>query len=137
SAARGESLVRSELSAEAIRLARLLRALLPEPAREPVRELDGLLALMLIHDARRGARVDAAGALVVLAEQGRTRWDRAQLEEGLGAYPPWHATRAALLRRLGRSAEATAAYERAHALAQNQVERRFLERRLATLGRGS
>jgi RNA polymerase sigma-70 factor (ECF subfamily) len=79
SAAQGDALIRRELCSEAIRLARLLRALPPVP----VRELDALLALMLLHDARRDARVDANGEMVPLAEQDRARWDRAQIEEGL------------------------------------------------------
>ena len=54
-------------------------------------------------------------------------------EEELADYHPWHATRADLLRRLGRRDEAIASYRRAHALAQNEVERRFLARRLAEL----
>ena len=77
-AAGGEALVRRELCAEAIRLARLLRALLPEPEGE----VDGLLALMLIADARRDARVGAGGELVLLADQDRTRWHRAEIDEG-------------------------------------------------------
>jgi RNA polymerase sigma-70 factor, ECF subfamily len=212
SAAIGDTLVRHELCAEAIRLARLLRALLPEP--EP--ELDALLALMLLHDSRRSARVNANGELVLLAEQDRTRWNRAQIDEGcalvksvfqggpigpyaieaaiaalhasapraeetdwrqisalygrlfalhrspvvalnraaalsmaegpeaalplvdalrssLEDYHLWHATRADLLRRLGRTAEAVSAYERALELAQNEVEKRFLNRRLEEL----
>jgi RNA polymerase sigma-70 factor (ECF subfamily) len=212
-AAQGEALVRRELCAEAIRLARLLRALLPEP--EP--ELDALLALMLLHDARRETRVDARGELVLLADQDRARWDRAQIDEGralvesalrrgppgayaleaaiaavhaeaaradetdwrqiaglyqrlhalhpsavvalnhaaavsladgpaaalplvealepeLAEYHLWHATRADVLRRLGRAAEAEAAYQRAHALAQNEAERRFLEARAREIG---
>ena len=210
-AAQGGSLVRAELSAEAIRLARLLRALLAIP----IPELDGLLALMLLHDARREARTSGPD-LVLLSDQDRSRWNRAQLDEGralvqgalrLGApgtylleaaiaavhadaprtedtdwrqiaalyerlsalhpspvvalnravalsmadgpaaalplvealaesladYHLWHATRADLLRRLDRRAEALAAYERALALAQNDAERRFLERRLREL----
>jgi RNA polymerase sigma-70 factor, ECF subfamily len=212
SAALGDTLVRHELCAEAIRLAQLLRALLPEP--EP--ELDGLLALMLLHDSRRSARVNANGELVLLAEQDRTRWNRAQIDEGcalvksvfqggpigpyaieaaiaalhasapraeetdwrqisalygrlfalhrspvvalnraaalsmaegpeaalplvdalrssLEDYHLWHATRADLLRRLGRTAEAVSAYQRALELAQNEVEKRFLNRRLEEL----
>jgi RNA polymerase sigma-70 factor (ECF subfamily) len=209
-AAQGEELVRSELCAEAIRLARLLRSLLPSrPA-----EVDGLLALMLLSDARRAARVDASGEIVLLADQDRSLWDRAQIEEGralilsalrrdapgpysleaaiaavhddaaraedtdwrqivllyrrlyevhaspvvalngavavsmafgpavalplvdalaepLVQYHLWHATRAALLRRLGRREESAAAYRRALELAQNDSERRFLSRRLA------
>jgi len=213
SAARGDALLRPDLCAEAIRLARVLRAL--PPVR--VAELDSLLALMLLHDARREARTDAAGELVPLASQDRTKWNRAQIEEGtalvkeaLGRAPPgpyaleaaiaavhaeaaraedtdwaqiaglyerlyalhpspvvalnhavaiamaegpakalalvetlseplagyhlWHATRADLLRRLERREEAAAAYRRAHELAQNEAERRFLARRLAELG---
>ena len=211
-AAQGEALVRRELCAEAIRLARLVRALLPAP--EP--EVDGLLALMLLHDARREARIGPTGELVLLADQDRARWDRAQIDEGralvaaaLRCAPPgayaleaaiaavhggarraeetdwrqvaglydrllarhpspvvalnravavamadgpaaalplvdalaepladyylWHAARADLLRRLGRTGEAAAAYRRAHALTQNEAERRFLAARLAAL----
>ena len=79
SAAQGEALVRGELCAEAIRLARLLRALIPVP----LAEVESLLALMLLHDARRPARQDAAGELVLLSDQDRALWNRAQLEEGL------------------------------------------------------
>jgi RNA polymerase sigma-70 factor (ECF subfamily) len=208
----GDALVRRELCAEAIRLARLLRALLPEPAAE----LDALLALMLLIDARRAARVDDAGDLVRLGDQDRSKWDRAQIDEGLGLiraalrrgpagpyaieaaiaavhaeatlaeetdwtqiaglyerlyalhpspvvalnravavsmakgaeaalplvdelqdelseYHLLHATRADLLRRLGRNDEALDSYRRAHALAQNDVERRFLARRIAAI----
>lgn len=211
-AAQGEALVRRELCAEAIRLARVLRVLLPAP--EP--ELDALLGLMLLHDARSGTRVDAAGELLLLADQDRSRWHRDQIEEGralveaalrpappgpyvleaaiaavhaeaaraedtdwrqiaglyerlyalhpsavvalnravalamaegpaealplvdalsesLADYHLWHATRADLLRRLGRHAEALASYQRAHALARNEAERRFLARRVAEL----
>jgi RNA polymerase sigma-70 factor (ECF subfamily) len=211
-AARGEALVRRELCAEAIRLARTVRRLLPAPEGE----LDALLALMLFHDARRETRADAAGELVLLADQDRARWDRAQIEEGkeilaaalrrgppgpyaleaaiaavhadaaraedtdwrqiaglydllharhpspvvalnraaalsmaegpeaalplvdaladpLSQYHLWHATRADLLRRLGRREEAMAAYRRAHALARNEAERRFLARRAREL----
>jgi RNA polymerase sigma-70 factor (ECF subfamily) len=212
-ASTGDALVRRELCAEAIRLARLLRALL----REPELELDGLLALMLLHDGRRGGRVDEQGELVLLADQDRTRWDHVQLEEGralvratlkrgppgaytleaaiaavhseaacasdtdwpqiaalyerlyalhpapvvglnravavsfaqgpaaalplvnalaepLAGYHLWHSARGDLLRRLGRQEEAAAAYERACELATNDVERRFLARRVTELG---
>ncbi len=74
----GDALLRRELSGEAIRIARLLESLLsgrPEPV--------SLLALLLLHDARREARTDAGGDLVVLDEQDRTRWDRAQITEGI------------------------------------------------------
>jgi RNA polymerase sigma-70 factor (ECF subfamily) len=210
-AASGEELLRTELSGEAIRLARILVAMLP---REP--EARGLLALMLLTDARRPARLDQQGEIVLLEDQDRSLWDAGRIAEGLelsrqaavggpGPYTvqariaavhaeaaraeetdwdrivrlyEWHATiapspivelnlavavamrdgpeaglvaieaieglddyhplhgaRADLLRRLQRTAEATAAYERALALAPNPVERRFLERRLASLRR--
>jgi len=201
--------VRRDLCAEAIRLARLLVALLPS---EP--EAAGLLALMLLHDARRVARTTEGGELILLEDQDRSRWETAEIAEGLsllrgldGAGPPgpyrlqaaiaaehgraarpqdtnwrrvaalygelarrlpspvvelnravavamaegpapglalmaplagdldhyylFHAARADLLRRLGRTAEAAAAYERALGLTANAVERRFLRRRLA------
>jgi RNA polymerase sigma-70 factor (ECF subfamily) len=230
SAARGDALIRREMCAEAIRLARLLRELPPpmlrpsasaRPEAEPpaslrVAELDALLALMLLHDARRDARLDEHGELVPLAEQDRSRWDRAEIADGcalvesvlssappgpyaleaaiaavhaearraeetdwrqiallydrlhaahpspvvalnravavsmasgaqaalplvdalaepLAAYHLWHATRADLLRRLGRREEAREAYRRARELAQNDAERRYLQRRLNEL----
>ncbi len=76
SASSGAELTRASLSAEAIRLGRLLLELLPDP------ELMGLLALMLLHDSRRAARTDAAGELVRLDDQDRSLWNRAQIEEG-------------------------------------------------------
>ncbi len=76
-ASSGDSLVRQELSAEAIRLARVVVSLLPD---EP--EATGLLALMLLHDARREARVGAAGELILLDDQDRGRWDAARIAEG-------------------------------------------------------
>jgi RNA polymerase sigma-70 factor (ECF subfamily) len=79
-ATRGAALLRSDLSAEAIRLARLVRAL---SGPEPPAEVTAILALMLLHDARREARVDAAGDLVLLDEQDRSRWDQAELAEAL------------------------------------------------------
>jgi RNA polymerase sigma-70 factor, ECF subfamily len=69
---------RDELCAEAVRLGRVLRPLLPEES-----TVAGLLALMLLIQSRRAARVDASGALVPLAEQDRARWDRALIDEGL------------------------------------------------------
>ena len=210
-ATRGETLLRSDLSAEAIRLARLLRELM---APRPPAEATGLLALMLLHDARRDARVDAEGDVVLLDEQDRGRWNQAQIAEALplveeafrgGAGPyalqaaiaavhcraprpedtDWaeilrlydqlervqpspvvslnraaavamvegpapalalvdalaasgeledhhllHSARAELLRRLGSFEEAARSYRRALALAGNQSERKFLERRL-------
>ena len=74
----GAELIRKELCAEAIRLARLLDALLPDrPA------INALLALMLLHDARRNARVTTTGDIVLLEEQDRSLWDRTQIDEGL------------------------------------------------------
>ncbi|MDQ3947120.1 MAG: RNA polymerase subunit sigma-24, partial [Actinomycetota bacterium] len=207
----GADLVRRRLCAEAIHLARTLARLMPD---EP--EALGLLALMLLHDARRQARLDDAGELVPLEEQDRSRWDRDVIEEGLalvdaalrqgragpyqvqaaiaachataaepsatdwteiaglygrlarmlpspvvelnravavamadgpgaglrlvealeatGALAGYHllpATRADLLRRLERPAEAAAAYRRALELAATDAERRYLTRRLA------
>jgi len=77
---RGEALVRTDLCAEAIRLARLVRALM---APQPPSEATGLLALMLLHDSRREARLDPAGDLVLLEEQDRTRWNGKQIAEAL------------------------------------------------------
>jgi RNA polymerase sigma-70 factor, ECF subfamily len=212
SASSGESLTRADLSGEAIRLGRLLLELLPEP------EVMGLLALMLLHEARRPARTSASGELVLLDEQDRSLWDRERIAEGLelveralssrrfgpytlqaaiaavhaeaptAAATDWeqivglyevltrttpspvvelnravavamrdgaeaglalveailargdladyhlaHAARADLCRRLGRTAEARTAYERALDLAQQEPERRFIRRRLAEL----
>jgi RNA polymerase sigma-70 factor (ECF subfamily) len=73
-----EALVRRELCAEAIRLARVLRGLMPDEA-----EAAGLLALMLLQDSRREARIGPDGELVLLEEQDRGLWDRAEIEEGL------------------------------------------------------
>jgi RNA polymerase sigma-70 factor (ECF subfamily) len=75
----GDALVRRDLCAEAIRLARVLCALMPD---EP--EALGLLALMRLHDSRRDARVSPSGELVLLADQDRSRWDRAAIAEGSG-----------------------------------------------------
>src|SRR5688500_18068615 len=76
SASSGEALTRHDLSAEAIRLGRLLVELLPEP------EATGLLALMLLHDARRAARTSPEGELLLLEEQDRSLRNRAQIDEG-------------------------------------------------------
>jgi RNA polymerase sigma-70 factor (ECF subfamily) len=204
---------KSRLGREAVRLARVLTALMPD---EP--EAQGMLALMLLHDARSPARIDDDGELVTLAEQDRSRWDQARIAEGsaileralrrrragpfqiqaaiaachatatvaeqtdwpqivglyteLAAVAPsvvvdlnravaismadgpqaalplveaiaetgrldhyylMHATRADLLRRLGRPAEADASYRAALDLAPTDAERRFLRRRLQTL----
>jgi RNA polymerase sigma-70 factor, ECF subfamily len=212
SASAGDALTRPDLSAEAIRLGRLLVELLPEP------EAIGLLALMLLHDARRAARTSADGEIVLLDQQDRTLWNRGQIAEGValveralssrragpyslqaaiaalhaeardaattdwpqivGLYdvllrldpspvvelnraaavamrdgPPaglalidailergdladYHlaySAKADLCRRLGRTADAIAAYERALALTTQAPERRFIERRIAQL----
>ncbi len=197
--------VRDDLTAEAIRLGRLLRSLLPQ-----VPEVTGLLALMLLTEARRPARLSADGVLVPLHEQDRGAWSRPLIEEGqalvreclsinrpgryqllaavnavhddaraaadtdwvqvaalydqlvrldpspivrlnravavaeldgpevalalvdrlpLQRYHPWHATRADLLRRLGRSAESRAAYDAALALIDNPAQSAYLTRR--------
>jgi RNA polymerase sigma-70 factor (ECF subfamily) len=211
-ASSGESVTRSDLSNEAIRLGRLLMELLPEP------EVVGLVALMLLHESRRRARTSPTGDLVLLEDQDRSLWDRALIAEGqtlvaramsarrigpytlqaaiaavhagaptatatdwaeianlydvlarvspspivelnraaaiamrdgplaglelidailargeLRDYPLAHSARAELCRRLGRTEQARAAYERALALTQQEPERRFLERRLAEL----
>jgi RNA polymerase sigma-70 factor (ECF subfamily) len=76
-ASSGDALVRRELSSEAIRLTRVVASLLPD---EP--EVMGLLALMLLHDARREARVGAEGELILLDDQDRSRWDAARIAEG-------------------------------------------------------
>jgi RNA polymerase sigma-70 factor (ECF subfamily) len=212
SASSGASVTRHDLSAEAIRLGRLLLELLPEP------EVMGLLALMLLHESRRATRTSPQGELVLLADQDRSRWDRELIAEGtalvhralasrrfgpytlqaaiaavhalapsaeatdwtqivglydvllladpspvielnraaalamrdgpaaglalvdailgrgeLGDYHLAHATRADLCRRLGRAEDARASYERALALATQEPERRFLQRRIAAM----
>jgi len=205
SATAGDSLVRTELCDEAIRLGRVLVDLMPA---EP--EALGLLALMLLIDARREARVDESGALVRLADQDRARWNRAEIDEGqalmraclannepgpyqiqaainavhsdarradetdwrqilalhdqllaiapspvvqlnravvvaeiegaqkaldlieplaLDQYHLFHAVRAELLRRLGRDADAAAAYQAAIARSDNAREKAFLQAR--------
>lgn len=207
-ASSGEHSIREDLTAEAIRLGRILRSLLPG---EP--EVAGLLALMLLTEARRKARV-AAGELVPMRDQDRGGWDRELIAEGhdlvreclavgrpgqyqllaainavhtdapdaaatdwgqivalydqlyavapspvvalnravavaeldgpavalaeverldLTAYHAWHATRAELLRRLGRSAEARPAYDAAIAATDNPAERAYLSRRRGSL----
>jgi RNA polymerase sigma-70 factor (ECF subfamily) len=211
-ASSGESLTRADLSAEAIRLGRLLLDRLPEP------EAMGLLALMLLHESRRAARTSATGEVILLEQQDRSRWSRALIAEGtalverslasrrigpytlqaaisavhaeaptaaatdwaqivglydvllradpspvvelnravavamrdgpaaglalidallakgaLAEYHLAHSARAELCRRLGRTADARASYERALALARQEPQRRFLERRLREL----
>jgi RNA polymerase sigma-70 factor, ECF subfamily len=77
-ASESDELVRRELCAEAIRLARILHEMMPAED-----EVAGLLGLMLLHDARRAARVDEDGEMVLLEQQDRSRWDRAQIAEGV------------------------------------------------------
>jgi RNA polymerase sigma-70 factor (ECF subfamily) len=99
-ATRGDRLIRTDLSAEAIRLGRLIRSLMsPQPP-----ETTALLALMLLHDARREARVDEAGDIVVLEDQDRSRWNQTQIaealvmvEEGLRGEPGPYALQAAIV----------------------------------------
>jgi RNA polymerase sigma-70 factor, ECF subfamily len=182
----GTDPVRHELTAEAIRLTRLIRALMPQNG-----EAAGLLALMLLTEARRTARVSASGELVTLVEQDRGTWDAALIAEGhrlvrerlaarvapgryqilaaisavhtsahdvrdidwsqvvalydqlvrlehwLAGYHAYHAARADLLRRLGRSHESRAAYDKAIELAGNTAEIAYLTRRRDQLGRVS
>src|SRR5687767_10173515 len=80
SATRGESLVRTDLCAEAIRLALLIRTLM---APQPPAEATALAALMLLHDSRRAARLDEAGDIILLEEQDRGLWDTQQIAEAL------------------------------------------------------
>jgi RNA polymerase sigma-70 factor (ECF subfamily) len=77
-ASAGDTLVRRELCREAIRLARLVHEMMPEQS-----EVSALLALMLLHDSRGAARTNPDGDVVLITEQDRTRWDRAQISEGL------------------------------------------------------
>ena len=76
SASSGDALIRHELCAEAVRLARLLNAL------QPSADTDGLLALMLLHQSRAAARVDGDGAIILLEQQDRSRWNTALIDEG-------------------------------------------------------
>src|SRR5262245_30236795 len=87
-ASSGASLTRHDLSSEGIRLGRLLVELLPEP------EAVGLLALMLLHESRRAARTSAAGEVVLLGDQDRSRWNREQIDEGLALVQQALASRA-------------------------------------------
>src|SRR6266566_2250352 len=149
SASAGSSLTRPDLSGEAIRLGRLLLDLLAEP------EALGLLALMLLHESRRAARTSPAGELDLLARAdpspvvelnraaavamrdgpfaGLTLIDAILARGDLADYYLAHSARADLCRRLGRTTEARASYERALRLTQQDPERRFLERRLGEL----
>jgi RNA polymerase sigma-70 factor (ECF subfamily) len=89
SASGGRELVRADLSEEAIRLGKLLAVLMPDEA-----EVLGLLALMLLHDARREARSADDGSLVLLEEQDRSRWNRPRIDEGLRVLERAYALRA-------------------------------------------
>src|SRR4029079_3672425 len=80
---RGEPLARAHLSVEAIRLGRLLRTLM---APRPPAQVTALRSVMLLHGARRDARLDEAGALVLLSDQDRSRWNREQIAQAL---PMW------------------------------------------------
>ncbi len=109
-ATRGEPLMRGDLCSEAIRLGRLVRLLM---APQPPREATALVALMLLHDSRRAARLDEAGNLIILEEQDRTRWDQQQIaealplvEEGLAGRPGPFALQAAIAAQHCRAARA-------------------------------
>jgi len=110
SASGGPELVRADLAAEAIRLGRLLVELLPDP------EALGLLALMLLHDARREARRTPDGEIVLLEEQDRSRWDRSRIAEGAAL------VRAALASRRFGAYTLQAAIAAAHAVAPTAAE---------------
>ncbi len=93
-ATRGPAMQRTELTSEAVRLTRLLRTLFGS---EPPRELSGLLALMLLHDSRRHARVDAAGDLIRLDDPDRSLWDRGRSTRGwFWPSTPWRENRGRL-----------------------------------------
>jgi RNA polymerase sigma-70 factor (ECF subfamily) len=82
-ATQGGPLLRADLCAEAIRLARLMKTLMSPPSQQPPADITALLALMLLQDARREARLDSSGDLVILEEQDRSRWDHRQIAEAL------------------------------------------------------
>jgi RNA polymerase sigma-70 factor (ECF subfamily) len=112
----GAELIRQSLSAEAIRLTRTLVTLMPD---EP--EALGLLALMLLHDARRGTRVDAAGDLVTLENQDRSRWNTGEIDEGVAVLD------AALRRRNAGAYQLQAAIAACHATAGDVAETDWTE----------
>ncbi len=122
SATSGADLVRQGLCADAIRLARTLAELMPD---EP--ETVGLLALMLLHDARRAGRVDDTGALVSLEEQDRSLWDQAGIDEGVALLE------GALRRREPGPYQVQAAIAACHATAHDARETDWVE--IATLYR--
>jgi RNA polymerase sigma-70 factor (ECF subfamily) len=130
----GETLVRGELCDQAVRLARALVALLPD---EP--EVRGLLALLLLTDARREARVNARGELVLLEEAegpeaGLVLLEAAGNHARLAGWPQLHIARAELLRRLGRHSDALDAYRTALRLEPSAAERTFIEQRIHQVG---
>jgi RNA polymerase sigma-70 factor (ECF subfamily) len=127
-ASAGDDLVRDDLCDEAVRLARLLVELMPD---EP--EAVGLLAHLLLTAARRPARTGPDGSLVLLPDQDRRQWNRGLIAEGQALVRAFHAARADLLQRAGRTPEAADAYRTALALTDNAAERRFLADRLAAL----
>jgi predicted RNA polymerase sigma factor len=118
---RGEPLVRTDLCAEAIRLGRVVRMLM---APRPPVEATALVALLLLHDSRRDARLDAAGELVLLEDQDRRRWDHRRVQPS----PIVSLNRAVAVTMVDGPGPALA-------LATNDSERRFLERRLRDLQR--
>ncbi len=109
-ATENEELIRSELCAEAIRLTRMLASMMPAE-----REVIGLLALMLLQDSRRAARVGAQGELILLADQDRSLWDRTQIEVGLAL------ARRSLGRRSAASAPSPGPYALQAAIAAEQA----------------
>jgi len=126
SATKGDALLRTHLSQEAIRLGRLLADQLPDSA-----EARGLLALMLLHDARREARTTRDGDLVLLEEQDRTRWNAAQIEEGLAL-----AATASTVEQPGPYAlQAAIAAEHARAPRADATDWRAIARHYEALGR--
>jgi RNA polymerase sigma factor (sigma-70 family) len=109
----GDDLVRSDLCAEALRLGKLLATLMPD---QP--EALGLLALMLFHDSRRHTRTGAHGELILLPEQDRSRWDREEIDEGVGVL-----NRALRLRQPGRyQVEAAIAALHAEATSAEEID---------------
>jgi RNA polymerase sigma factor (sigma-70 family) len=111
SATAGEDLFRPELCAEALRLGKLLAALMPDEA-----EVLGLVALMLLHDSRRGTRTGPAGELVLMHDQDRSRWHRAEIAEGV------HLLERALRSRVGGPYQVQAAIAALHAQAPSSTE---------------
>jgi len=126
SASAGDVLLRTDLSREAIRLGRLLAEQLPD---EP--EVRGLLALMLLHDARRETRTTPSGDIVLLEEQDRARWNRSQIDEGLS-----HAAAALAVQPAGPYAlQAAIAAEHARAPRADATDWRAIARHYEALAR--